>query len=51
VPEYGDLQLFDIRRAPPPDGERQDTTKEEVAYGDQHGTSDEMRCSRIVASV
>jgi hypothetical protein len=27
VPQYGDFQLFEIRRAPAPDGQRQDTTK------------------------
>jgi hypothetical protein len=31
VPEHGDFQLFDIVRAPTPNGQRQDATKEEVA--------------------
>jgi hypothetical protein len=37
VPEYGDFQLFELRRAPPPDRQRQDTMKKKVAKGEQHG--------------
>ena len=51
VLEYDDLQLFDIRRTPPPDRERHDTAKEEVANGDQHGASDGVRYSGLFASV
>jgi hypothetical protein len=42
VPEYGDFQLFDIIRAPPPEHQRQDAAKEEIAEGEQHGASDEV---------
>jgi hypothetical protein len=46
VPEHDDLQRFDISRAPPSERQGQDAAKEEIAEGEQHGTSDEVRMPR-----
>jgi hypothetical protein len=43
MPEHDDFQRFDIVRAPPPERQWQDAAKEELAEGEQHGASDEVR--------
>ncbi len=46
MPEHDDFQRFDIVGAPPPERQWQDAAKQEIAEGEHHRTSDEVRMQR-----
>ena len=48
VPQYDDLQLREVVRAPTQDGELEDAAKEEVTERKEHGASGGVRCDPIL---